>query len=320
VSKTDFGTPKYLRVCFVEGELMMRFAVMSDIHIVAWDEESHVRLAQALEDYLQLADKPDFMVINGDLTDGYEEDYTILKAILQQYDLPPIYVTNGNHEYYKMWHNQERQMVRESFPNGWSTEQAMALFTTEMGLSCSYYDVWVEGYHLIFLSGEKYCDRVPESLEDAWMSDAQFAWLEQVLKQHRNREHERIEHKPIFAFLHQPLPNTVAGSHCSTEKGVVQDVRLKEILSQYPELILFSGHTHAELSCKNIYVDEKIGYMGTSSVRCPYSEDLYPIDGTQSESVFVEVHSNMVTIRGRRHDTRTWMEAAVFERNVHNLW
>ncbi|CAM2844006.1 metallophosphoesterase [Paenibacillus sediminis] len=294
----------------------MRFAVMSDIHIVAWDEESGARLIQALDDYMNLEQRPDFIVMNGDLTDGHEDDYRLLKEIIQKRHLPPIYVTNGNHEYYKMWHNEKRQMVHETFPNGWSSEQAIKLFTSEMGLSCSYYDVWTEDSHLIFLSGEQYRDRHPESLEDAWISEEQFAWLEEVLNAHRNAGQARVKRKPIFVFLHQPLPGTVAGSHCPEEKGVVQDERFRDILSQYPEIILFSGHTHAELSSKHIYVEDVIGHMGTSSVRRPYDLDLHPIEGPCSESVLVEVIENKVVIKGRRHDTHEWLEAVCFEREL----
>ncbi|OPA80647.1 hypothetical protein BVG16_07350 [Paenibacillus selenitireducens] len=284
---------------------------MSDIHIVAWDEESHVRFSRALDDYLSLEEPPDYIVLNGDLTDGHEEDYKALHELLHRRELlPPVFVTNGNHEFYSMWHNSKREMVKETFPNGGSTEQAMALFTTEMGLSCSYYDAWVDGYHLIFLSGEVYRDRMPDIGEDAWISEEQFMWLSRVLMPHR----EMGQEQPLFVFLHQPLPNTVAGSFCPTERGVVQHQRLKSLLEQYPQIIFFSGHTHVELSASSIYKEDIIGYMGTSSVRRPYCEDLYPIDGPASESVWVEVGLGKVVLQGRRHDTQVWMENVRFER------
>ncbi|WP_274363965.1 metallophosphoesterase family protein [Paenibacillus thermotolerans] len=287
----------------------IRFAVMSDIHVQAWDKESQDKFRAALDDY-QTMEKQDLMVINGDLTDGFEEDYQTLNGIMGEYELPPVYATIGNHEFYKMWYDKDRNWSADTFPNGWTSEQAVDLFKASMKLEQVYRDAWVNGYHFIFLGGEQYRDKDPESMEDAYLSEAQLSWLEDKLAEKRDAEHP----KPIFVFLHQQLPATIAGSWY--DMGVVQHQELRQLLEKYPEVIYFSGHTHFELISKDLYKEEGFAMVGSSSVFRPYNEANQPIEGPNSESLFVEVEGDIVTIKGRRHDTRQWVEQAEFVRDT----
>ncbi|SEF61153.1 metallophosphoesterase [Paenibacillus sp. UNC499MF] len=346
------------------------FAVLSDIHVVAWDPESHRRLEVCLKDYAAMKHPPDFIVINGDLTEGFAEDYTVLKRILSEHARVPVYVTNGNHEYYRMWYK-DGSFSTDTFPNGWSTAEAMARFLGFLGKPLPYYDLRLKGLRFVFMSAERYRDTDPAIREDAWISDGQFAWLERILREESRPLHadakgmaetasaaeadpapaalEAAEpesggagpagspgedetglqpadsspgevayrphgrKRPVFVFLHQPLPHTVAGSYDPGEKGVVQDVRLRELLGRHPNVCFFSGHTHYTLASPGIYFEDGCSHMGTSSVRRPIGDGIDPAP-VESESVLVEVAPHSVTIRGRRHNTGEWLPSAVFEK------
>jgi 3',5'-cyclic-AMP phosphodiesterase len=62
-----------------------------------------------------------------------------------------------------------------------------------------YYDKWIEGYHFIILGSEH--SRITNSLyaDNAILSELQLEWLEQKLQ-------TSPYGKPIFVFLHQPIP------------------------------------------------------------------------------------------------------------------
>lgn len=63
-----------------------------------------------------------------------------------------------------------------------------------------YYDIWLKGYHFLFLGTEEGLDTF------CTLSDHQLHWLEEKLQE------QDAHDQPIFLFLHQPLKNTVAGS------------------------------------------------------------------------------------------------------------
>jgi len=278
---------------------MFRFAVMSDIHVQTWNEESIERFVAALQDYASLSDGPDLIVINGDLTEGFEEDYALLKTLIAEHAKVPTYVTIGNHEYYKMWYKEGRAWSTDSFPNGWSTQQAKRTFQDAFHLDRPYYNVWIHDHHFIFLAGEHYRDANPLVVEHAWISDEQFAFLRQALRERRGEDGT----KPIFVFIHQTLP------------AVYQHQELESLLSEYPEVILFSGDSHFQLLSESTFCERGFATMNSSSVRSPWSDSNEPLPGPISESVLVEVSDSAVKLYGRRHDEKRWLEEAQFVRN-----
>ncbi|WP_308635699.1 metallophosphoesterase family protein [Paenibacillus silvisoli] len=285
---------------------MFRFAVMSDIHVQAWDQESQARLVSALHDYAFLPEPPDYIVINGDLTEGHDSDYTVLLHLLETHATCPVYMTMGNHEYYRMWYKQLPTPVwsMATFPNEWSSEQAMELFLSRLKLSRPYYAERLQGYTFIFLAGECYRDQVDGIVEHAWISDEQFAFLEKQLEQKQN-DTPGYNGRPVFVFLHQPI------------EEVFQKERLAQLLAAYPEIIFFSGHTHHQLTSRQTYTapEGRFAIVNSSSVRRPWSDRDEPLDGSMSESLFVEVQDDKVIISGRRHDERDWVAQAKFVRS-----
>lgn len=293
----------------VERAPALRLAVISDVHVQKNYPLFGQKLARALNDLSRIVPGCDALVVNGDLGNGQPEDYRELSGIVGSAEwTPPVYYTIGNHEFYKAWIDGNGLWNPGSFPNGESAEASIRRFLDYTGYRTVYHDAWVQGYHLLFLGSESYRQRYPDSGEDAWLSEEQLEWLEQRLK-------EGPQDRPVFVFLHQPLPGTVAGSgEAGSSLAAAQYLRLKTILSRCPQAILFTGHSHRELGVPATVIRDRFTMVNTSSVAQPYnSEDQpYPPEADRSEGLVVEAKGGEVRIRGRDFAAGQWIGKAQY--------
>jgi Icc protein len=292
------------------AKTLLSFAVISDIHVQKWNRHSHEKLAQALNDLKRAEPDAQALVVGGDLGDGLQGDYETLGKLMRALPHPKrVFYNIGNHEYYKAWHDKQGHWSG-AFPNGESERASQRRFLAFAGRKALYEDAWVSGYHFIFLGSEQYRQSDPANKEDAWLSDAQLGWLERALADGEQPG------KPVFVFLHQPLPCTVAGSRTRSDgRGVVQHERLRAILAKHPQVILFTGHTHWELKSAHTLVRDGFTMVNTSSVYEPFNEAdaAYGQEYGKSEGVAVEVYPNRVLIRGRSFTEKAWIPEAQFE-------
>lgn len=288
---------------------VFRFAVISDIHVEAWNKESHTKLRKALTD-LGTHAPGQALVINGDLGNGLPKDYETLGKLMQENPYPgQVVYTIGNHEFYKAWTDASGKWNEANFPNGETAEASINRFLQFNGYEKVYHDSWIGGYHFVFLGSESYRQTDDSFAEDAWLSENQLNWLEGVMAEGAE------EGKPIFVFLHQPLPYTVAGSYTDfNSRAVVQHDRLKEILSRYPQTVFFSGHSHWELGSPGTFIQDGFTMVNTSSVLTPYDTTDNPIaaEERKSEGLVVEVTGNRVQIKGRNFTAGDWIPEASY--------
>lgn len=304
---------------------LFSFVVLSDIHIQSWDKQSHLMLKTALSDIQTFSPEAAALIMNGDLTNGMPEDYRQLSDMLKQLAHPPaLYSSIGNHEFYKAWVNASGRWSAETFPNGETEHASINRFLQFTGESSVYYEKVVHGHHFLFLGSEKYLQSNPNKSEAAYLSPAQLSWLRQTLE-HARLASAEID-KPIFVFLHQPLSETVAGSECCVDnQAVVQDQELRSILSAYPQVILFSSHTHMTLQLSKTMIQDHFTMVSTSSVRQPWTKDsrrgsYKAIDSGASEGLYVEVFTNKVQIKGRDFYKHKWLTQAQFTISFPVLW
>lgn len=270
---------------------LLSFQVITDSHLTTSPTHAYnVHFERALQDICSQAPSSHGIMHVGDVTDhGYSEEYKELLRIYRKYRdyLPPITFTLGNHD-----------VGLGDFKH--SLNQFLAYTNTP----AEYHDHWIEDYHFIFLGTE-------EGLEIfCTLSQKQLCWLEEKLGERASVE------RPIFVFLHQPLKNTVAGSLESQNwYGVKQDDQLREILHKYPQVILFTGHTHWEMEAKHtLYYD--LAYpagpmmLNTASTAYLWNDEDEPIMGSQG--YYVEVYPNEVIIKGRDFLRRKWIPTAQF--------
>lgn len=288
---------------------VLRFPVISDIHVQAGDVRSEHKFKAALEDINSISSNSDALVINGDLTNGKPDDYEALKNSLNASPHPAnVWYTIGNHEYYKAFFNGLGLYSEKTFPNGDSDQAAIDRFLKLTGEEKVYYDRWLSGYHFLFLGSEKSRMSDIRYGDDAWLSNAQLNWLKNKLKESKGSG------KPVFLFLHQPLPLTIAGtSGWGAGRSVIQSQELRNILADHPEVIYFSGHTHYELRTPQTLLHDIFTMVGSSSVYNPVREGTNDSDPNASEGLYVEVYSDKVKIMGRDFTRRQWIPEAMFE-------
>ncbi|MZQ81302.1 metallophosphoesterase [Paenibacillus sp. 5J-6] len=278
----------------------LSFPVISDIHVQSWDKQSQHKFAAALRDLNEVSPSSDVLIINGDLTNGMSSDYDKLNELLKSNPHPKnMAMTMGNHEFYQAWFDTNKVWNANTFPNKESEQASIHRFLQLTGEKQVYYDRSIKGYHFIFLGSEQYRQSNETNLEDAYLSQTQLDWLSAKLKEDVDAT------KPVFVFLHQPLPYTVAGTHfcCTNNRAIVQHEELKKILSDHPQVIFFSGHTHWELKLPNTIVRDKFTMVNSSSVQQPWTDDGHggekALGPDESEGLYVEVYKDKLTIKGR---------------------
>jgi len=280
-------------------EAKLSFVVVSDIHIARLNAIRN--FSATLNDNYN--SNVDAMVVVGDLGDGLARDYNTLKHELSDHKLEnnyPIYWTIGNHEFYGAFYKFGLWSPK-TFPNNETDAASIDRFLQLAQRNKVYGDTWVNDYHFIFLGSEKSRMSEMSYTDAAFISDTQLVWLQKALEKNKQPS------KPIFVFLHQPIPyTTLAG----LQQGyVLQWQKLNAILAQHPEVIFFNGHIHYELDYKNMMSKANFTIVNSSSLASPIDRNRRPIMDF-APGLVVEVFNNKVVIRGRDFLNSNWISGA----------
>jgi predicted phosphodiesterase len=195
-----------------------RFAVISDTHFENnKGEGARVKVPKALKNLLSKTPLVDAVFVVGDLTDhGRPEEYDMLLSTFGD----TTNVPKGIDVYYIMGFNHDR-----------SSSGGVEIYLDKVKQPLHQY-VEIKGYPFITISerGAKanaHNDAASKFLADK-LSDAS----------------QKYPDKPIFVFMHVPPLNTCYGS--ARNEGWGTEVFLP-VLNQYPQAIVFSGHSHFPL-------------------------------------------------------------------------
>lgn len=295
-----FGRSPYVSVSLPEGtrpytagEILLRFQVTSDWHVTDDPNHDHNRhLGMMLDDIAAVCPDSAAIVAVGDIADhGWESEYRRVEEIVgSRKNVPPIHYVIGNHDV--------------SMNKGYKKQ--IEIFGAFSGNESAYYDLWIGGYHFIFLAFET--EGAPQSIPKK-----ELTWLEEKLAEDADPK------KPIFVFCHESIVNTVAGS--TPEEGwwgISNGDKVAQIFSRYPQTVFFNGHSHWELCSYNemfagdgkrtfsAFNTSAVGYLWTGYNVVP-GEYLYG-----SEGLFVEVSENALTVRGRNFVTGEWTASAQY--------
>ncbi len=324
-----------------EHERVASFQVITDTHLTGDAKHLYNRhLELALTDISKHgADSLGIMHV-GDVTDhGLPAEYAELERIqsLYQEHVPPIFGTSGNHDVGgldwkleldelelegmvslqgqplpQLWEQYREVMAQwdSSAPVNDIPQAVHDLWLHRLGsfneathTEGAYYQQRLGGYVFIFLGTER------PLAKDCHLSPMQLAWLRQRL----DAAVTASPGKPIFLFLHQPLMDTVAGSlQAQGWYGVEQDSELKAILTNYPQVILFSGHTHWQLSSPHTIhqsVDGAIMFNASSVAYLWTDEDEY-LEGSQG--YYVDIYPSHIVVRGRDFASASWLDEAAW--------
>lgn len=274
------------------------FEVLTDIHIsTVSDKPAHIiHLKSALKNILDLHPNSKGVVTIGDHTNyGKRENYELLMSTISSvFDekSPNIYFSLGNHEY-----------IYKDIMGGYPT--AVSLFKEYTKQENIYYSFEIDGLKFIILGSDS-------GIGEGTIGETQFNWLKQQLQ-------STDKTKPTFLFVHQPLIDTVSGSLYSKNSsiqywyGIDSGVKIKEMLKDYPNATLFSGHTHWTLDSVQPILfgnGESANYINCASVGYLWNDSNTTEAG--SEGVFVEVYEDYILLRGREFVEQKWVATAQF--------
>jgi glucan-binding YG repeat protein/predicted phosphodiesterase len=273
-----------------EENPLLQFPVISDIHI--GEEYQKERFSKALRDFQILAPNYQAIAMVGDITNhGAVQEYQDFNQLLNSNmnQGAEKIITMGNHEYFEGL----------SSSTGLDKDLYMKRFITMTGMpedkAQIYYDKWIQGYHFITLGGEGFSN--PDDQDHANITDTQYNWLRKTLPQKAEPA------KPIFVFLHQAIDNTVYGSELWG--AGLKDSRLKDILRQYPQVILFSGHSHYLLNHPRTVFQDGFTMVNSGAIAYTYSDS-----GSHlfSQGLLVNVYQDRVDIKARDFTNNTWLQ------------
>ncbi|GHC54184.1 3',5'-cyclic adenosine monophosphate phosphodiesterase CpdA [Alcaligenes pakistanensis] len=176
-------------------------------------------LVRAIAHVLALPQKPDALVLTGDLTDfGRPQEYAHLRALLEPLAPIPVYLMPGNHD--------DREQLRLSFPKHRYLGQA--------GPIC--YSVDMGELRLIAL------DSAVAGASAGSLDEKQLDWLAAELDQQPDR--------PTIIALHHPPFQTLIGH--MDKIGLLQGAeRLEELVRRHSNVErVISGHLHRTIQVR----------------------------------------------------------------------
>ncbi len=268
-----------------QQEPRFTFSVISDTHVTRHLlGRNNFRFCRALSQITRVDPPVDLIIDNGDVTDnGSEKEYKVLKTLESFFDLPEIYYTIGNHDSDK--NASDFSVLKSRFLQLTGTEEVYYSFTQD---GCTFIALGNEGT-------EEYGDP-----DFAKISQEQLDWLKETLRE-AVKQNPR---QPVFVFVHQPLLGTVAASYEASD--LLQSEEVMEIVEQYPQVVLFSGHTHRSLSGTLALRSEDgmVSYVHDGVVCAVWDGEK---DTRDSQGIFVSVYDDYLHISGRSFADDAWL-------------
>ncbi len=195
---------------------------LSDLHIREPGRLAYGRidtapyLREAVASIGRLPQRPDAVVITGDLTDfGRAAEYDHLRELLAPLAPLPIYLLPGNHD--------ERQQLRASFPeHAWLGTEGFVQYSVPVG-----------AMQLIAL------DTVVPGASEGSLCAERLDWLAAQLDAHRDR--------PVVIAMHHPPFRTLIGH--MDEIGLLQGAdELEALVARHPNVErVICGHLHRSI-------------------------------------------------------------------------
>lgn len=224
----------------VNGDGNLSFLAMSDVHVA--DELAKNKLKTALTKTNEMRPNLDAILIAGDFTDaGKSAEYDNFTSVYNQYANPNSAKlwAMGNHDYWG-------RLLPSTSQNDFINKTGEKIHSHKM----------VKGYHFIQVSTEA-------RHVGGYYSDSIKSWLTYQLEMAKNDDPE----KPIFVTVHHPVKNTVYGSD---DWG---NPSLSGLFADYPQVIIFAGHSHYALNDERSIYQSDCTYIGTASISYMELED-----------------------------------------------
>ena len=282
---------------FVDGaEPNTVFHLISDTHVTTETDTAAVNFIKGLQDMKSINPTASALVSLGDNTqNGTESEVTAFFKILKEYnpvEAGKTMIALGNHDVRgpsAYWEDVPSEPCNAYWPTAYELYmENNAEYMPETN-GKTYFDFWVDGYHLIMLNPE-------DSPKDtAYLTEEQIAWLDEKLS-----ENEDVD-KPALVFIHQALDETHWRGNIYNGFGA-QDAAVKAVLEKYPQTIIISGHIHN-------------GFGVTEAIDRPYGTavDVPAFQGSSSgltkpgTGYEVYIYDDEILFRARDFVASTWL-------------
>ncbi|MET8743135.1 DUF4073 domain-containing protein [Streptomyces sp. NPDC004728] len=291
----------------------VRFNIISDIQGDLTD------FGKALDDLHRINPDSAGLGIAGDITPrGYDFEYAAVRQTLERHPHPKnVAWAIGNHEFYVPKYSDPNTLAQATWPNGTTEDSLFRSFYNFAGRNKVYSETSFGGVPVLSLGTERYSHYHDAKLwDEVWISDEQFAWLEDRLAYWARRR------RPVMVMTHHPLPNTVSGTHNKLYlNDYLQPDRLLSILGRHKDVFLFSGHTHWDLNLSDWVVRRVVPGTGnlegftvvnTAAVQVGWMDDgkggEVSLGDAFNQGLQVEVGPHSVVIKARDFTTGTWLK------------
>ena len=212
---------------------------ISDLHIKAQGKKSYrvVDTAESLRRCVAqvnaLAQRPDAVVLTGDLVDfGHPEEYTMLRSLLAPLQMP-YYLLPGNHD--------ERAALRAAFPEHTYLRQGQS------GRISERIEYVIEQHPVRIVA----LDTVIPGQSGGALASTTLDWLDQVLAQQPQR--------PTVIVMHHPPFKTGIG--LMDKIGLAEPQALAQVVRRHPQVErVLCGHLHRPI---------QVRFGGTIASTCP---------------------------------------------------
>lgn len=276
------------------GARVAKFALISDLHLADFETQYVENTQNALYDLAQLPkpERPDFYVINGDITDqGLESEYEIMwnAAASAGISSSDIYLTMGNHE---------------QSTDGGTYAQLRELFMQQAQTDEVYFDFTAGGLHFIVLGPDM--DPTNDWVNFR-MSKTQLLWLDDLLTQ------DEAAGVKSYVLCHEPLHNTVRDTRQGQwgyTNSIENDSALAQVIDAHRNVIFMSGHTHAYPDVQSSTTNGNLFIASGSVAYCfpKGSDDTNDKEAVMSYGLVVTVFENAIQIQVRDFLNNTWVE------------
>lgn len=256
---------------FNEKKIVANLAVISDTHVNGINGVPGYKFRSALiqeRDYASRYGKLDGVVVVGDLVDSpawNASKYTeindwkrLYESVFSPVDVPLAY-TVGNHDVWKEWTTDTYKEAKQ-FPQRLGPD----FYTAEIGdpamaekFECRHYEIG--GYHILSV--------VPDGRNPVIYPEESIRWLDENLKALTDKDPQKY----VIVITHAMIYGTIYGSFLDDTypkgKGYWSTKVLTDVLSKYPQAVVFGGHLHFPLNDPRSVWQGAFTVMGTASTR-----------------------------------------------------
>lgn len=204
--------------------------------------DTSAHLSTTVESVLGLRQRPDAVIVTGDLVDfGRPAEYARLRELLAPLTMP-LYLMPGNHD--------DRRVLRESFPDhaylSGAPPASAAPAGGPDGEGFVQYSVRIGALRILAL------DTVAHGQSHGELCDARLDWLEEQLR--------HCAHEPVIVAMHHPPFTTLIG-HMDKIGLLSGTQRLAGIIGRHRNVErIICGHLHRAIDVR---------FAGTIASTCP---------------------------------------------------